>query len=636
MLLDDDDLQATIRRAEGLRTTFEHHPRSTIEPSLDAESHAERHALEVLARIASGAEGITLEKTLGEGGMGIVRLGWQLALRRKVAVKTLREGSRDPRSTLRLLREAWITGALEHPNVVPVHDLSADERGGPRLVMKRIEGVEWAALMHDAAAVEARFQVRSLLEWNLSIFQQVANAIAFAHARGIAHRDIKPDNVMIGAFGEVYVLDWGIAVVLRDDGSGLLPLAADACEMTGTPAYMAPEMLGTDGARITERTDVYLLGAVLYEILMGRPPHGGDSLAEMIHQIARSTVTFDDRCPEELVRICRRALEADADARFETVVQLRLAVQGYLQHRGAMSLCEEAGERVASLRRALASGADREALYGHFGAARFGYQQALRAWKEHGAARDPLTEVTALMVEHELAQGDPGAASTLVADLHDARPELAARVAAAKRARDEEHARLSRQAQDYDPNTGTRTRTVLGLLLGVGWTIQPLVQHATGVLSSYARYMVAAAVQVAILLALGRWARDTLQRTAFNRRISATVLFAFLAQFTLIAGAWLMGLPLGATAVMFVFLWFALTTHVAIVLDRRMIPAAVGFLVAFLVAARWPEGRWIAMSASNLLLTLNVVAVGAPQEDVQQSVQQVRARIAARHRPSPP
>lgn len=635
MALDDDDLQATIKRAEGLRTTFEQSPRRTIEPVWDAEANAEAHGIEVLASIAAGREGITLEKTLGEGGMGIVRLGWQRALRRKVAVKTLRDEARDPRSTLRLLREAWITGALEHPNVVPVHDLSADDRGGPRLVMKRIEGVEWAALMHDGPAVEARFQVRSLIEWNLSIFQQVANAIAFAHARGIVHRDIKPENVMIGAFGEVYVVDWGIALALRDDGSGLLPMATGAQEMTGTPAYMAPEMLGIEGSRITERTDVYLLGAVLYEILMGSPPHNGDSLAGIIHQIARSQVVFGDHCPDELVRICRRALEADADARFETVVQLRLAVQGYLQHRGAMTLCEEAAGRVASLRNDLDAGADRETLYGHFGAARFGYQQALKAWKENGAARDALTEVTVAMVEYELAQGDPGAASTLVAELHDAQPALGLRVAAAKKARDEEHARLARQAQDYDPLTGTRTRTALGVLLGVGWTVSPLLQHRYGALRSHEHYMVVMLVQLAALFALGRWARDTLQRTAFNRRVSGTVLFSFVAQLTLVVGAWLLHLPLVPTTVMFVFLWFAITTQAAIVLERRIAPAAVGYFAAFLVSARWPDLRWIAMSLSHIGLTVNVVVMGAPQVDVHASVREVRDRIGSRHHRAP-
>ncbi len=640
-MLSDDDLKATIERSATLRLTFEERPRSTIEPGPSIEEEAERHAFEVLSRIAAGQEGVAVEGTLGEGGMGIVRLGRQASLRRAVAVKTLRDESRDPRSTLRLLREAWITGALEHPNVVPVHDLSADERGGPRLVMKRIEGVEWAALMHDADVVEARFHSRSLLEWNLSILLQVANAIAFAHARGIVHRDIKPENVMIGAFGEVYVVDWGIAVALRDDGTGLLPLAADAHEMTGTPAYMAPEMLATPGARITERTDVYLLGSVLFEIINGRPPHEGGPLPAMIQRIARSAPTFHRACPDELERICRRALDRDPDARFETVVQLRLALQGYLQHRGATHLYDEARGRLDALRESLAAGrdaVDREVLYDHFGAARFGFQQSASAWRDNAAPRDALVEATVLMVEYELAQGDPGAASTLLAELHDARPELTARVEAARRARDDERADLERRVKDLDPATGRRTRTALGLMLGSVWTLFPLIEHRLGMLSSHERWMLVALSQVALLLALGRWARDTLRRTEFNRRISRAVMFVFVGQLVLLVGARVMGLALVPTTVLMVFFWFTMTAHSAITMDRRMVPAAVGYLAAFMVSARWPALRWCAMSAANLTFTVNAVALGASQDDVQRRVESLRGWRASRRlsRPDSP
>src|SRR5690606_8689637 len=103
-------------------------------------------------------------------------------------------------------------------------------------------------------------------------------AVRFAHARGVLHRDLKPGNVMIGNFGEVYLLDWGIAVALRDDGTGRFPLASEATELAGTPSYMAPEMLGREaGPPLSERTDVYLAGAVLYELITGRPPHVGTS-----------------------------------------------------------------------------------------------------------------------------------------------------------------------------------------------------------------------------------------------------------------------------------------------------------------------------------------------------------------------
>ena len=611
-MVPDEELQATIQRLEPVRNTFEERPRSTIEPR-DSERAAERHAADVMASIAAGTGGLVLERTLGEGGMGIVRLGQQPALRRGVAVKTLREEFRDPRSTLRLLRESWITGMLEHPNVVPVHDLGADDRGGPRMVMKRIEGVEWTQLMHDADTVEERFHARSLLEWNLSILQQVTQALAFAHSRGILHRDLKPENVMIGSFGEVYVVDWGIAVALRDDGSGLLPLAADVKEMTGTPAYMAPEMLGLPGSRLSERTDVYLLGAVLYEILTGQPPHQAATLAAMVPRIARSLVTFPDGLPEELERVCRRALERDPDARFENVVQFRLAVQAYLQHRGAMRLCEEAQESLATLRTALAApeAGDRDLLYGLYGAARFGFMESLRAWKENHAAREALTEATTRMVEYELAQGDPGAASTLVAELGDENLSLRQRVEEAKRARDADLARLEAQAKDFDPRTGVRTRTFLGVMLGIAWSIAPLVQQFTGAVGTHARWILFDLADIVVMLALGFWARDTLHRTAFNRRMGRTVVFLFVSQILLTVGAWLLALPMRTVSALLPFLWFVVSAHAAIALEKWLAPAAATYALTFLVSARWPELRWFAMSLSNVALTLNIVVLGA-------------------------
>src|SRR6185312_16743575 len=111
--------------------------------------------------------------------------------------------------------------------------------GSPIIVLKRIEGVEWSTLIADPAEVERKFGATDLLAWNLGILMQVLNAVRFAHHRGVLHRDLKPSNVMIGDFGEVYLLDWGIAVSLRDDGSGRFLLATDATELAGTPCYMA-------------------------------------------------------------------------------------------------------------------------------------------------------------------------------------------------------------------------------------------------------------------------------------------------------------------------------------------------------------------------------------------------------------
>src|SRR5689334_21645835 len=126
--------------------------------------------------------------------------------------------------------------------------------------------------MRDGNAARERYGADDLLEYNLSILVQLCSAVSLAHERGVLHRDLKPENVMIGRFGEVYLVDWGIAVSLTADLQGRLPLAAEQNEIAGTPCYMAPEMLGALG-KLSERTDVYLLGAILHENLSGEPPH---------------------------------------------------------------------------------------------------------------------------------------------------------------------------------------------------------------------------------------------------------------------------------------------------------------------------------------------------------------------------
>ena len=266
--------------------------------------------------------------------MGIVRSGTQIALDRQVAIKTLRADHRTGGESLKLLQEAWVTGSLEHPNIVPIYDLGLDDTGAPVIVLKRIAGTDWARLLGDGAEVKQRFAAHDLLEWNLRVLLQVARAIELAHSRGILHRDIKPENIMVGELGEVYVLDWGIAVSLRPD-EHRLPRAADALAIAGTPAYMAPEMLG--GQALSPRTDVYLLGATLHEILTGRPPHLGATLAETLENVRLSAPLALALAlgPAELVAVVQKAMAADPAARFGGVAELRAAVEAFLEHRSS-------------------------------------------------------------------------------------------------------------------------------------------------------------------------------------------------------------------------------------------------------------------------------------------------------------
>ncbi|MBM4319214.1 MAG: serine/threonine protein kinase, partial [Deltaproteobacteria bacterium] len=255
-------------------------PQHTQEAAEEKDRTQPKRLLPCLAAAGRGQAEIELRSKLGEGGMGVVYLAEQVALGRPVAVKSISPVRQDARTVGILLHEAWITGQLEHPNVVPVYTLGQDEAGSPLLVMKRIEGVSWREVLSGKALLPAGqgdgAETEPLVR-HLQVLMQVCRAVHFAHSRGIIHCDLKPDNVMIGEFGEVYVLDWGVAVSLHQERDDSYPLARDVDSPVGTPAYMSPEQAMGQGCRFSPATDVYLLGAILHEILTGERRHTGNN-----------------------------------------------------------------------------------------------------------------------------------------------------------------------------------------------------------------------------------------------------------------------------------------------------------------------------------------------------------------------
>jgi serine/threonine-protein kinase len=613
------------------KVTIAQNPQSTIEPTVVRADTPARRAMTDLAveGAATISAGLAMDKTIGEGGMGIVRLATQLSLGRKVAVKTLKPEGRSDSSRLRLLREAWVTGSLEHPNIVPVYDLGLDADGAPIIVLKRIEGVEWGALMADATRVEERFGSADLLEWNLRILVQVSNAISLAHARGIVHRDLKPENVMIGEFGEVYVVDWGIAVSLKDDRSGRIPLASDAREMAGTPAYMAPEMLGSEHPNITERTDVYLLGAVLFEILAGHAPHEGSSFRHIVHSIVMGRPVLPASVPPELADICRRAMHVEPQGRFESAEALRFAIEDFLRHAGSAQLSREADARLDELRAVLTSpdaespGADgeeapqrRTRIYNHFGACRFGFRQALRSWPDNEDAKAGLRAATELMIDFEIRRGSVENADAILAELDEPPPALVARVKAELASRAKAKLISDRLVRDHDADTGRRTRTFLAALLGALWTFGPLLACAyetyVGPLTSK-EGKEATVLLAGIAVAIGWWGRESLSKTLINRRLVAIVMFAFAGQLALIVGCSLLGLSTGTTIALHFFNFFGVTAMAALAVEKRLALSVVTYLSGFFLVCAQPELRWWVMSTCNFILTLNFLfAWGRP------------------------
>ncbi len=620
-----------------LARTIVDHPQTTIIPSRSISSGA-MAALGALRALGATLGGkIDVHHTIGEGGMGVVHLATQATLGRHVAVKTLRKGMGDEDAALRILREAWITGALEHPNVVPVHDVGVDASGAPVIVMKRIEGRVWSHLMRDAAEITRRFAVTDPLDWNLRTLVSVCNAVHFAHSRGILHRDLKPDNVMIGEFGEVYVLDWGIAVSLKDDPSGRLPAASDARDIAGTPHYMAPEMLLGEPSAYSPRTDVYLLGGILFEIFAGEPPHKGNDVHAIVTNILLSAPTFAPNFPAEAKRICLRALEREPGNRFESALELRLAIDEYLRHRGSRKLAHDAKQSLTLLQKAIdgdTPGEDRKlAVANLLGECRFGYHAALSAWPANETARNGLDRALLLVIEHELAEGSPATAATLLREVSAPPADVAARVKAAVATQTEEDERLRRMEGDLDPTVGGRTRAFIMGLFGLAWTVSPMAGWAYSQHVGKVSYFDSTVLPAVVFLLLGLvafvWARDTLTKTALNRRLSQTFALYFAAHCVLGAGGWLAGISPTFIHTMIMFAWGLMYTLLAVWTERWFALPAATCGLTFLVASGFPGLMYPLMSLDNLVLTVVVVKVWFPRQDLAR-IQERRREIRGR------
>ncbi|HEV3023200.1 MAG TPA: serine/threonine-protein kinase, partial [Pirellulales bacterium] len=307
----------------------------------------------------------TLSRLHGAGGIGRVWLARDDVLGRDVALKELRpEKAENPAIWTRFLREAQITGQLEHPSIVPVYEVGRrSDQQAPfytmRFVRGRTLGEAVAGYHRRRAGGEAGpLEMRDLL----AAFVGVCHAVAYAHSRGVLHRDLKPQNVVLGDYGEAIVLDWGLARLVdpTDDEGDTAAIAVVAAghgdetlqgQVVGTPSYMAPEQAEGRLDRLGPATDVYGLGAILYEICTGRPPFAGsvptDVLRQVIHEPPVRPRSLAPATPAALEAVCLKALTKKAADRYGTAKELAADVQRWLAGEPVMAFAEPLPARAS-------------------------------------------------------------------------------------------------------------------------------------------------------------------------------------------------------------------------------------------------------------------------------------------------
>jgi eukaryotic-like serine/threonine-protein kinase len=267
-------------------------------------------------------------RELGRGGMATVYLAHDSELNREVAMKVLDFPDHTAELAGRMLREAAIVARLEHPGIVPIHDVGSLPDDRVFYVMKYVRGERLDTFIYKT------------LPERLRVFQRICEAVAFAHAEGVIHRDLKPENVMVGAFGEVLVMDWGLAKLLRNPDEGVNrdqnePVtrpqrkemsSTDHGTVLGTPSYMAPEQAAGEITKLTERTDVYSLGAILYFLLTGvAPSEGGPDSAGFETPRKRNP-----KIAPAIDAVCLHAMAPDQESRYANAMDLSRDVARFL------------------------------------------------------------------------------------------------------------------------------------------------------------------------------------------------------------------------------------------------------------------------------------------------------------------
>ncbi|TNE88471.1 MAG: serine/threonine protein kinase [Deltaproteobacteria bacterium] len=549
----------------------------------------------VLRETLSSDADLVLGEVLGEGGMAVVRSAQQVALDRDVAVKQTR--NLEPAAVAGLVREAVIGAKLSHPNIVPVHFVGETDEGEPIVVMRKIGGLTWGDLAKRADIARGR---------HIQVFHALCRALAYAHDAGFVHRDVKPSNVRIGDFGEIYLLDWGIAAAL--DHRERAP--------AGTPAYMAPEVRRVGPVDV--RHDVFGLAASLLEVLQGsvtRDEQGGLAPSETL--------------PDGLRAVLARAGAADPASRTATIEQLRLEVEAWQEDREVEALREAARAQEARLAAAGGIGAARE----QFAIARFAWSSVVERRPADPEAQAGMARCSDRIVRAELQAGQVEAAEDWLASHPAPSESITAEVAAARvalNAATAEDDRLREVARAADVSTIRSILWRLVFALLVSLAVSMLINRALlgppspGKPEETAWRLVGMVIipwVVSCGLVAWHW-RELSRSIAGQRSALAMVAFGSLFLFVRIgtaAGGLLIDDRPGALAYEpIVFVAFAL--GMANLSRRFLVAAAVGVVTwTAVIASFWDDARITLVYNLAMFVTMLFMVWG--WEDVQRGAE---------------
>ncbi|MCB9523268.1 MAG: SUMF1/EgtB/PvdO family nonheme iron enzyme [Myxococcales bacterium] len=293
--------------------------------------------------LPTGTDRYEVDRVLARGSMGVIKVARDRTLKRLVALKTLDPEGAVPDATGRFLAEARITAQLQHPSIVAVYEIGQDQAERPYFAMQLIEGRTLREIIDGLRASNPQIVQRHGRVRLLNLFMQVCMAVAYAHARGVIHRDLKPANIMLGEFGEVFVMDWGLAKVVRADVPSPIDGSRDEARfstrvghITGTPAYMSPEQAMGLVDALSEATDIYALGAILHELLTLHPPVTGPSTEAILRLVRQGAIAPpsaawpEAEVPADLEAVIMRCLARDPVARFRSATELRDEVEACL------------------------------------------------------------------------------------------------------------------------------------------------------------------------------------------------------------------------------------------------------------------------------------------------------------------